>query len=622
MKRFNFGPIYINYVSTILNGTEASVKNAGWLSSWFGTSRGVRQGCCLSPLLFILVVECLAIKIRNNVNIANMTYEDNDVNEKTKILQYADDISLFLKSINSLTLTLKEIDSFRTISGLVLNRKKSIGMWLGTDRGRPPGGEGIRWLDENENIKVLGIYFNASTEASLIELNWTIKIEEVKQVITQWSRRNISLWGKSIIVKTFILSKLNYILQSLRLPDHVLKLIDSLIFKFLWKKGSNKSGQERIKRTTLCLNVAEGGISMISILDQQLVMLLQWFFKINRNVTCLHFSLVNRLLKDVGGLEYVLNSNTKLADFRGLSTIKSYYWQKAISAWLEFDKSLLSIDNDTCKTIFNNKNILHHNKPMLISRWLNTGFKYLNQLVINGTLKTYEEVKTEVGAYGGLLLDYMAVHKAVNKSGINLLLITPTLSNIILPALPNKVLRRIIASERSTSLNCTNYWLRKMQIDISKYFCNGVASTKESRLRLLHFNIIHNTYPTNFLLKKMRIKESDKCDFCQEQDFLDHFFFECGRLREFWNDIELHVGLILKHNLKINAVIALLGITKDDTTANLKRMKEANHLLLIAKMCISVLRNAEINNIKYIFKFHMNLRKKHFLSLESQSLID
>ena len=62
-------------------------------------------------------------------------------------------------------------------------------MWLGTDRGRPLGGEGIRWLNENENIKVLGIYFNASTEASLIELNWTNKKEEVKQVITQWSRR-------------------------------------------------------------------------------------------------------------------------------------------------------------------------------------------------------------------------------------------------------------------------------------------------------------------------------------------------------------------------------------------------------------------------------------------------
>ena len=622
MKRFNFGPIYTNYVATILNDTEASVKNAGWLSSWFTTSRGVRQGCCLSPLLFILVVECLAIKIRSNDSIKSMSFLNNNRDKDTKLLQYADDITLFIKCIESLSLTLKEIDSFKQISGLILNREKSIGMWLGRDKGRPPGGEGIKWLKEDENIKILGIYYSSNTEASLIEQNWSTKIEEVKRVMMQWSRRNISLWGKSIIVKTFILSKLNYILQSLCLPDHVLKLIDSLVFKFIWKSGSNSTGHERIKRTTLCLDVSEGGISMISIIDQQHVMLIKWMLKINKNKNSIHYAIVNEVLKGIGGIQYFLNCNTNITCFKGLNTVYNMYWQKAITAWIPFDKSLFAIDNDMSLAMFNNKGILHHNMPLFINKWIDSNFKYLYQLLkVDGQIKTYQEVQQEIGPYGGLMLDYMAVCKAVIKSGINLTSINhdPTTLNITMPLISNKALRRLIASKKGLLLNCTNVWLRK-QVDISRYFTIGLESTKESRLKLLHFNIIHNCYPTNELLTQMRMKQSNKCDFCQEVDFLEHFFYECQRLRIFWHDVEYIMNTILNQYVRINNTIALLGITKNDTTANAKRINEANHLLLIARMSISKLRSSDIKNVRYLFQYEMLLRKKHFTTLGNHSL--
>ena len=69
LKKFNFGSNFRQYIETILTNTQSSIESGGWLSNWFSTSRGVRQGCCVSPLLFVMVAELLAIKIRSNEDI-------------------------------------------------------------------------------------------------------------------------------------------------------------------------------------------------------------------------------------------------------------------------------------------------------------------------------------------------------------------------------------------------------------------------------------------------------------------------------------------------------------------------------------------------------------------------
>ena len=185
--------------------------------------------------------------------------------DETKLLSYADDLTFFLQTPKCLSLCLKEVESFSKFSGLVLNRNKSVGLWLGKDKDNPPGGENIKWIKKKDNIKILGVYFNSSTEASLLEDNWIKHIEQIKNTIYHWSKRRISLWGKSIVAKTFLLSKLNYILQSLALPPHILDQIDDIIFKFLWTTDSNKKGFERLNRNTLCLPISDGGVAIISI---------------------------------------------------------------------------------------------------------------------------------------------------------------------------------------------------------------------------------------------------------------------------------------------------------------------------------------------------------------------
>ena len=57
--------------------SECAVQNGGWISYFFNTERGIKQDCCVSPLLFILVVEMMAIEIRNNKNIKGLNLSTN-----------------------------------------------------------------------------------------------------------------------------------------------------------------------------------------------------------------------------------------------------------------------------------------------------------------------------------------------------------------------------------------------------------------------------------------------------------------------------------------------------------------------------------------------------------------
>ena len=97
LKCFNFGAQFTKFIETILKkNTQSAVKNGGWLSNWFTTSRGVMQGCCVSPLLFVLVVELLAIKIRNRDDTKGVL-RDSVLQDNLNLLQYADDMTLLLK---------------------------------------------------------------------------------------------------------------------------------------------------------------------------------------------------------------------------------------------------------------------------------------------------------------------------------------------------------------------------------------------------------------------------------------------------------------------------------------------------------------------------------------------
>ncbi|XP_069506374.1 uncharacterized protein [Ambystoma mexicanum] len=64
LGKMNFGHDFQRWVKLLYNNTSASVLTNGLISDPFELHRGTRQGCPLSPLLFILSMEPLAVSLR------------------------------------------------------------------------------------------------------------------------------------------------------------------------------------------------------------------------------------------------------------------------------------------------------------------------------------------------------------------------------------------------------------------------------------------------------------------------------------------------------------------------------------------------------------------------------
>ena len=66
LEFFGFGESFLGWIKTFYKNISSCVINNGFSTPSFNLKRDARQGDPLSPSLFILVLELLALSIRNN----------------------------------------------------------------------------------------------------------------------------------------------------------------------------------------------------------------------------------------------------------------------------------------------------------------------------------------------------------------------------------------------------------------------------------------------------------------------------------------------------------------------------------------------------------------------------
>ena len=313
---FNFGNDFKQWIKVFYKNIQSCVIVNGHLSEWFYLHRGCRQGDPLSPYLFILCAEILAVLIRNNKDIKGIKVIDTTF----VISQYADDTTMILDgSKTSLETCIQVLKLYEDISGLCMNVEKTKLIWIGSEKNSE-----VKFCEElnlcwdNSEFTVLGVKFPKDLTA-ITELNYTSKIEEMKKIFLNWSKRILTPLGRITVIKSLALSKINHLILSLPKPsEKIVKEIQTLFYNYLWNRGPDK-----IKRSLVIQNYDNGGLRKIDLDSFISSLRLTWFRRMLTTPNKYFTNILNRYPIILECFKY----GSQFITERKLTNINNNFWK-------------------------------------------------------------------------------------------------------------------------------------------------------------------------------------------------------------------------------------------------------------------------------------------------------
>ena len=191
----------IDLVENIYAKTKCAVKEGNKITHFFKFSKGVRQGCPLSPLLFNLYINEIFQTIDMN------TKSDITLNGpgKINVLMYADDLVIIAQSQSQLQEHVNQLSEFCDAWGLKINTKKTKCMVL--NRGNRMCNLNISIKNKNiENVKsfkYLGFTI-AAKNCSFVNTPIDLSIKAKRAIFALNNKIKLSLLPTRLALKIFM----------------------------------------------------------------------------------------------------------------------------------------------------------------------------------------------------------------------------------------------------------------------------------------------------------------------------------------------------------------------------------------------------------------------------------
>jgi hypothetical protein len=130
-----FGDKFTNWILSCVTSANFAVMINGEATSFFKSERGLRQGCPLSPYLFILIMEGLSLLLSKSFTEHHISGIKVSKFIKIVHLMFVDDVLLMTKADLAEWLVIQDVlQLFCSVSGLSINySKSSVHFWGLTD---------------------------------------------------------------------------------------------------------------------------------------------------------------------------------------------------------------------------------------------------------------------------------------------------------------------------------------------------------------------------------------------------------------------------------------------------------------------------------------------------------
>ena len=605
LRKFGFGESFIGWINTLYKNITGCVTNNNWISEPYIIQRGIRQGCPLSCLIFLIAVEIMATNIRNNKDIQGFT-----IGRKTmKMSQIADDTTLFLK-YGDIKHAISEVERFGRYSGLKLNKNKCEGIWLGRNKHRK---ETMGMNISRKEVKSLGIYFGANRVKTEL-LNWEKIVDAVDVLIKNWKKRKLTLLGKIVIIKTLIIPKITYYSSVKSVDSAKVKDLESSLYKFIWDDKVDK-----VKRKVLISSFNEGGLCMRDLESHIDMLRMTWVKRLldERN-TDSNWIILPKHYLTVQGLS-VFNMNLHyLRHLPNANTIPLFY-KNILETWILSKKRLKDEINDFQNEIlWGNSKIIYKGKSLFFKAWIESGIMRVKDLCNTETGRLddrfiYGKLQRRYNWMSELTIIRLSLpHVWLDKIKTGIIFKNDNVSNRVVLA-SNKIMYQNFVNMKKCDPVYLNFWKNTFSVDnnVMKTFFKFIfRSLHDNKLKMFKWKLFHNILPTGKNLKRWKIEETDICRKCGECDDIEHFFVTCKGLDHLWHDVSSNFKRIgVTENLRTTLCMVL------GHRLNQEEYTEVNFILTILgysifkAYCLSENRREYINMSSLFFndlKFYNN----------------
>uniref|UniRef100_A0A803K3V4 Reverse transcriptase domain-containing protein n=1 Tax=Xenopus tropicalis TaxID=8364 RepID=A0A803K3V4_XENTR len=588
LEKFGFSGTFLDHILTLYKSPSAAIQTNGQISPRFSLTNGTRQGCPLSPLIFVLLMEPLAEAIRQQSQISGFLIGKNSY----KLSLFADDIILTLSNpICSLQTLFQLLSEFSEISYYKINTTKTeaLPIWIPKNQVRELKAS-YKFLWQQSVISYLGIKVGFSV-TSLYNANFKAMLGKIEQYFQSWTYKEISWIGRLSAIKTMILPKILYLFRTIpiKIPNKYFTALQKSISKYIWK-----AKKPRIPLASLSKGKLQGGLG---------------FPNFKKYYQASHLNFIQRIFTTTTQPQWVrqekditISSLLHLDELiwippkLRLKSIKSFpTFHASITVWdsvIHSDHLSLGLHPKFPLSAF--KGIIPNFNP---APWLQAGIDLWANILINNQLPTFQILRTKWPLPSKSFYIYLQL-SSFRKAN-------PYCKPKQLSATQQKITSLSMAGARISHFYAAindqsskppgthiSAWEKELNLSIDPIDWNTaftliMASTKSARLLEPSIKLMYRWYLVPSRLHKIFPQTASKECWrgCGQDGTHVHIWWECPKLASFWTQVFDLINKVLECPVHKTPLTALLNLDLDFLKYSQKRL--VVHFLEVARLLIA-----------------------------------
>lgn len=285
LPRYGWPLEFVNLVMNCVESAEYTVVVNGRGDGFFRPRAGLRQGCALSPYLFILGMDILSRSLEHSVQegwIKGVKLAP--LAQPLTNCLYADDLLVFGKAKEEEAARIGAlVQLFECVSGQRVGLEKNS-IWF-SNRVSLQLRERVALILSVPMQSVCSKYLGAPIATSAADYQFLIT--KVSAKLTSWKGKLMSQAGRVVMIKSVLQSLPVYYMATAALPKGVIDKIEALIRGFFWGKPEGTRYLAYVAWAKIQTPYAEGGLGVRNLQKVNEAMLLKALWKLASGSKCL-----------------------------------------------------------------------------------------------------------------------------------------------------------------------------------------------------------------------------------------------------------------------------------------------------------------------------------------------